>query len=48
MKEAMEFGVQLLGLGIAFGFAGSVLVVMATSAVCAVVHTLKSVMSGGR
>ncbi len=48
MTAAVEFGIEVLGTGLVFGLFASVFLVLATSAVCAVVHTLKSVMSGGR
>lgn len=45
MIEAMEFGVKVLGMGTSYGLAVGVFVVLATSAIFAVVHTFKRVIT---
>lgn len=43
--EVMEQGLQFLSYGLVFGFATGIFVVLAASALCAVVHTFKHVIS---
>lgn len=45
MMEAMELGVKVLAYAMGFGLVMSVFLVLATSAIIAVVHTIKRVIS---
>lgn len=48
IDDVFQLAGKLLAYGMVFGFAVGAFLVLATSAFCAVVHTIAKVMNGGR